>query len=303
MDVVNMKIKLSYIPMVIISFLFTACSPYHQLSPQYAPIHGGQIEYYQLGQGSPIVLIPGYATDVSSWSRTFISSLATEHELIVLNNRNVGGSHIDSTRYTTRDLAQDVHQLIQHLHLKNPAVLGISMGGMIAQQLAALYPHALGQLILINTAISGHKAVHPSPVMENKILSIPHNQIGFYWVAVNSFFPASWRMRMAYRLVSDRFLPKHLTKVDYDAIIPPQHALLMDWMQDELTAKKLSHLPMPVLILSGDADEVIPPINSQILAQTIPHSRLQQWENGGHAMIYQFPKEMAKQILSCISSE
>ena len=53
---------------------------------------------------------------------------------------------------------------------------------------------------------------------------------------------------------------------------------------------------MPVLILNGTADAVIPPINSSILVQTIPHAELIRWKDGGHAMIYQYPKQIAQCI-------
>lgn len=53
---------------------------------------------------------------------------------------------------------------------------------------------------------------------------------------------------------------------------------------------------MPVLILNGKSDAVIPPINSNILVQVIPHSELTQWEEGGHAMIYQYPQQLTDRI-------
>ena len=222
--------------------MLSGCGIYNstesKLTPQYTHVARGEIEYYKFGSGSPIILIPGYATDVSSWSNDFLRTLANHHQLIVLNNRNVGGSRINSTRYKSHDLANDVFQLMQHLQLKNPAVIGISMGGMIAQQVAALHPSHVGQLILINTAISGHKAIHPSHQMEKTILSIPHNKLGFYLVAVNSFFPSSWKIKMAGKLVTDRFHPKNYNEINLSSIIPYQQSLIIDWAHDEVTAKK-----------------------------------------------------------------
>lgn len=267
-----------------------------KLLPKSAPIVLGKIEYYQLGHGTPIVLIAGYATDVTSWSNRFLIALAAHHQLIIPNNRNVSGSQINSTRYLSRDLANDVSQLIQHLHLKKPTVLGISMGGMIAQQLAILHPDQVGHLILINTAIAGHQSVHPKPKIEKKILNIPQNKLGLYFVAVDLFFPSGWKIKMAYKLVVDRFQPKKYSEINLKAIIPYQQRLILDWGNDDFSAKKISQLPMPVLILNGKADAVIPPINSNILAQVIPHSELTQWKEGGHAMIYQYPQQLTDRI-------
>jgi pimeloyl-ACP methyl ester carboxylesterase len=294
------QLKQCLILIILLGVLLSGCGTVHttesNLTPHYSPIVDGTIEYYQLGKGSPIVLIPGYATDVSSWSDEFLKELAKHHQLIVLNNRNVAGSIIHSERYTSADSANDVGQLIRNLHLKNPAVLGISMGGMIAQQVAVLHPNDVGQLILINTAISGSKSVHPSMGIERKMLNIPQNKLSFYLLAVDSFFPSSWKPRMAVKLVTGRFQTKHSKEINLKKIIPYQKKFLMDWGQDEVTAQKIRQLSIPVLILNGSADIIIPPINSTILARAIPHAKLVRWQDGGHAMIYQYPKQMAYSI-------
>jgi pimeloyl-ACP methyl ester carboxylesterase len=263
---------------------------------EYVAVKNGNIEYYKFGSGSPIILIPGYATDVSSWDRNFLAALAQQHQVIVLNNRNVGRSSIQSSRYETRDLANDIYQLIQHLSLQKPAILGISMGGMIAQQLAVMHPDKLGQLILINTVIAGRQAIPPVTPVEKQMLDMPTNLLARYLVALKLFFPASSRMQMAYALAVDRFQPKSYKEIDPAAILPQQRQLVLHWVDDNATAKKISRLNLPVLILNGNADNVIPPINSVILACNIRNSQIVGWKNGGHAMIYQYPIEIANTI-------
>ncbi len=289
---------------VFVLLLLSGCSTYHpsetdnlrQLAPHYVTTKQGQIEYYRAGQGTPIVLIPGYATDVSSWNREFLAALAMQHQIIILNNRDVGGSHTLSTSYESKDLANDTYQLIQQLKLKKPTIIGISMGGMIAQQFAVLHPKSLSHLVLINTAIAGKQSVRPTLAMQNKLQHIPTNKLGFYLSAVDLFFPSGWKKNMSYSLIVDRFQPRDLKEVDIDAIMLRQQNLVEHWLNDDKTAKKIQQLQIPVLILNGTADIIIPPINSIVLANTIPHAKLVRFINGGHAMIYQFPKEMANQI-------
>lgn len=285
----------------------SGCSSHYaaqsQATPRYASVEQGQIEYYRIGKGSPIVLIPGYATDATSWNRDFLAELSEQHELIILNNRNVSGSRFNTTQYSSKALANDVDQLIRHLRLQKPAVLGISMGGMIAQQVAAQHPKDVGQLILINTAISGHKSVRPNKAMEEKMLNIPASNVGFYHVAVNSFFPTSWKPQAAYSLANDRFKPGVYHEIDRQAVTPQQRELLMTWANDNATAKKLGKLPVPTLVLNGEADIVIPPVNSVILAKTIPHAQLIRWKDGGHAMIYQYPTDIAESINDFIKAQ
>jgi pimeloyl-ACP methyl ester carboxylesterase len=299
---------------LIFIMLLSACSPYKQstqtmtteqlakLHPHYVATDKGRIEYYRFGQGSPIVLIPGYATDISSWDREFLATLAQHHQVIVLNNRNVGGSFSQSKHYDSQDLAKDTHQLITKLKLTKPAVLGISMGGMIAQQLAVMYPNQLGQLILINTAIAGKKAVHPSEKVEKELLDMPQNKLGRYMVAMKLFFPDTWKTRMAVALAVDRFQPENYLEINPKITMVEQRRLVVHWLDNEKAAKQISHLQLPVLILNGEADVVIPPVNSVILARSIPNAKLQRWKEGGHAMIYQYPKQIANSVSDFIAN-
>lgn len=284
------------------------CSTYHQsthqyateklntLTPHYIVTDQGQIEYYRCGNGTPILLIAGYATDVSSWNREFLATLAQHHLIIVPNNRHVGGSKNFSDSYQVHDLANDMYKLIQKLRLKKPAVVGISMGGMIAQKLAVLHPEKLGYLILINTAIGGEKSVPPSSYIKEKLLTLPKNKVGFYLTAIDLFFPSNWKMKMAYSLIIERFQPQMLTQIDFDLVMPKQQQLILNWRHDRSIDKNLNKLKLPVLILNGEADVVIPPVNSEILANTVAHARLIRWPEGGHAMIYQYPEEIGNEI-------
>lgn len=292
-------------------FFISGCSTHHQvatvqfnkLSPHYVSIQQGTMEYYQFGSGNPIVLIPGYATDVSSWNKDFLAVLAQHHRMIVLYNRNVGGTQIASTSYSSKDLANDTYQLIQKLKLKKPAVIGISMGGMIAQQLAILHPDTLSHLILINTSIAGKQSIRPSPMVEKKLRGLAKNKFGFYISAIDLFFPSKWKMRMAVSLATDRFQPLNYSEIDYNAVMPQQQRLIMQWLDDNDSAEKTKEIRLPVLILNGKADIVIPPVNSVILAHTIPHAKLVRWEEGGHAMIYQYPEEIGNVINNYIAAK
>lgn len=294
--------------------ILSGCSTYHaaiykptiksmnKSLPHYACTSKGQIEYYRFGNGTPIILIPGYATDVSSWDRYFLAGLAQHHQLIVSNNRNVGCSCTASTSYQTKELANDIYDLIRQLKLKKPSVIGISMGGMIAQHLAVLHPEALSHVILINTAIAGNQAVLPSPDIQGKLAHLPKNKIGFYLSAIELFSSPSWKMQMANSLATERFLPQELADIDYATVMPQQQPAIRHWFSNNAVAKEISKIQLPVLILNGEADIVIPPINSVILAETIPHAQLVRWKEGGHAMIYQYPEEMAEIINKFISS-
>lgn len=303
-----MKYQIRHGLVLLLILLMTGCATHRQLNnqfpienlkqatPHYSAIQNGHMEYYRFGTGSPIVLIPGYVTDITSWDKKFLATLAEKHQVIVFNNRNVGGSDVQSDHYESQDLARDTYQLIQKLHLRKPAILGISMGGMIAQQLAVLYPNKIGQLILINTAIAGKQSVRPDPATEKLMLNMPTSKLGRYIVALKLFFPATQRTQMGVALVFDRFQPKNYTEINPNTVMSEQRFLVLQWTKDNATAKKLGRLNLPVLVLNGVADSVIPPVNSIILTKTIPHAELMRWQKGGHAMIYQYPESIANAV-------
>lgn len=266
------------------------------LTAQTITVRGGQIEYYRFGSGSPILLIAGYLTDISSWNKIFLATLANQHQVIIFNNRNVGRSFMPEAQYGITDLANDTKALIYALHLQKPAVLGVSMGGMIAQQLALAQQDLLGQLILVNTMSTGEQAVLPSDAILRKMRDIPRHKFARFIAAINLFFPVKWRFKMAYTLLTDRFFPKDYQEINIEHIIAGQQHAMMNWVQRYKLASGLAHLHLPVLIVSGQVDSVIPPENSQILAHLLPHAKLIRIEEGGHGVLYQYPDVLAQAI-------
>lgn len=248
-----------------------------------------------------MILIAGYGTDVSSWNKPFISRLASDHQLYLVNNRYVGRSASLAKTYNTKEQSADIHQLVKQLHLKKVAVLGISMGGMIAQQYAIQYPETVDTLILINTEMAGKQSVHPAPDVEKAMFNMPESKLGRYFLARRLFFPPADRWRMSYALIADRFQPMNDVEIDFASVQTKQRALILDWLNDDRAAQALHTLRMPVLVLNGLSDSVIPPINSELLAKSIPRARLVRWQGGGHAMIYQYPAEIAQTINEFLS--
>lgn len=262
----------------------------------------GRIEYYVLGQGKPIVLISGYAANVGSWNRKFLLSLAEHNQLILFDNRNIGGSYNKSAAYTSKDLAEDTYNLITHLHLYKPAVIGISMGGMIAQQLAVLHSDEVSRLVLINTAIAGNQAVKPNAQIQQLVTHIPQGKLSRFIVVMSLMVPPFWWPQVIHEIRTDRFTPNnHKESEITKKTLGQQKLLVLDWVNDNATAKKIAALSMPTLILNGEKDEMIPPINSVILAETIPHAKIKRWPNGGHMMTYQFPNSIADAIVDFLN--
>lgn len=293
-----MKTKLIAIIAYLCSLPVFALTPaeLQQLQPQYISVPHGKIEYYRFGEGSPIVLISGYASNIAGWNQEFVEDLANEHEVILFDNRNVGGSINHNKDYSTKALAADTHALVQKLKLDHPTILGISMGGMIAQQYAVSYPHDISHLILINTVIAGHHSIPPTTFAAEAILHTPQNVMKRYLTGIQLLAPPKWWLHMTYSLARDHFPGDKLSLNISESILNEQRQLILNWANDDIAAAEIPAIKTPTLVLNGGEDAVIPPGNSEILARTIPNSTLLRWQEGGHAMIYQYPLQIAQAV-------
>ncbi len=97
------------------------------------------INYEVHGDGEPLIMINGLADDLSSWAYQ-TEEFARHFKVIIFDNRGIGGTDKPEGRYTTAEMAADARGLLNHLGIERAHVLGVSMGGMIAQEFALAYP-------------------------------------------------------------------------------------------------------------------------------------------------------------------
>jgi pimeloyl-ACP methyl ester carboxylesterase len=288
-----MKINFNLFRILILSavIILAACTPQQKI----LPVKDGQLAYYRFGQGSPIVLITGYAATISEWNKTFLQTLARNHEVIVFDNRNVGDSHFTASSYRMNDLVNDANQLITQLNLQKPTVLGWSMGGMVAQQLAIQHPASVGKLVLMSTAIGGDSAIPVSPAVMEKLNSTTGTPAEKFQRALSVLFPAPVVPEMARIFVPNMFIPSGQPEVPPPAdVVRKQKLILEDWAKANTVPHELRRLQIPTLILAGTEDAIVSPKNAQILARAIPHAKLVEINGGGHAMMYQYPIKLAQ---------
>src|SRR5437867_6307392 len=133
------------------------------------PVDGGQIAYRRLGSGRPLVVLNGLAATSADWDPSFIDRLSSASEIVLLDNRGIGASTDDGAPFDIGELAEDVVQVIEALHLDAPSVLGWSMGGFIAQRLALDHPDRLHKLILLSTDPGGAEAKLASPAVRAQL--------------------------------------------------------------------------------------------------------------------------------------
>ncbi len=119
-----------------------------------AKIGDTQIHYEEYGEGPPLIMILGLGQDTATWEFQ-ISDFSEHFRLILLDNRDSGKSSRIPEAYTTETMARDILGLMDHLGIARAHLLGTSMGGMIAQQVALMAPERVISLVLASTTSWG----------------------------------------------------------------------------------------------------------------------------------------------------
>ena len=113
-----------------------------------------ELYYEEHGSGEPLIMVLGLGQDVATWGLQ-IEALSKHLRLIVFDNRDAGRSSRCPDNYTTQSMARDILYLMDHLGIERTHLLGTSMGGMIAQNVALMAPERLKSLILVSTTSWG----------------------------------------------------------------------------------------------------------------------------------------------------
>lgn len=121
-------------------------------------VDGAQIVYRRIGKGRPLVVLTGFGATSADWDPSFIDRLASSNELILLNNRGIGGSTDDGQSFDIAKLAADTACVIETLGIERANVLGWSMGGFVAQSLAVKHADRVDKLVLLPTDSGGIEA-------------------------------------------------------------------------------------------------------------------------------------------------
>lgn len=246
-----------------------------------------QLYYETYGQGEALLLIAGIGYGTWLWAKQ-IPELSKYFSVIAFDNRGVGRSDKPDIEYTVSLLASDAYELLRALKVERAHILGISLGGFIAQQLALDHPEIANKLILCSTSHGGPNMILP----KGEIL-----QFMAFGAGKETF------QRGIELAFSPEYLAKHPEEI---AKITermrrnrqPRYAYLRQFMAPiNFNSEPVLHkLTMPVLVMAGEADCVVPVENSRILANKLPNAKLVTFPNAGHLFFVEQSEEANKII-------
>jgi pimeloyl-ACP methyl ester carboxylesterase len=248
------------------------------------------VAYRVIGDGAPLILIMGFGGTMDIWDPTLLRELAATYRVIVFDNRGMGGTTGPASDFSIEQLADDTAGLLDALGVERAHVLGYSMGGYVAQELALKYPERVNRLVLMGTGCGGTEGIPARPEALRALTDMSGSIAEVLQRVISVLVPADW----------SRDHGGYLESVLMRAAAPPDRASLarqeraMDTWRG--TCERLAQLRAPTQVLAGTADEVLAPANALMLVNRIPGAWLAQFPDGGHGMQYQYPGEIAATI-------
>lgn len=246
-------------------------------------VAGVSIHYTSQGQGSPVLFLMGLGVGGIGWQPQ-VEALRGRHRCITFDNRGVGASDSPPGPYTTAQMAKDALAVLDAAGETSAHVVGISLGGMIAQRLALAAPERVRSLSLLATHAGG-----PTSVPTARALAI--------FAQLSRRPPPSER----FELIGQLLYPREWFETHRDELrramestifqtpsTPSGYLAQVAAAATHLTLHTLASLPpVPTLIATGADDIAVRPLNSDLMARALPHARSVRWAGVGHGCTVQ----------------
>ena len=254
-------------------------------------VHGRSIFYERRGEGEPLVLIMGLSGNSLTWGEPFLSLLERDFDVIAFDNRGIGRSGPAHEDFTISDLAADTAGLLSALRLDAAHVMGISMGGMIAQQLALDHRERVRGLVLGCTYAGGPGARLTDPAVAQSLAD--PMLAGDREAAVR----AAWQANVAAPYAADEqaFARFHELAVRHPPPLPTIVRQTLAVTGHDLSAR-LGEIEAPTLVLHGTEDRMLDVVNGRLVAAAIPGARLEIFEGVGHLFFWEQPERSAELV-------
>jgi pimeloyl-ACP methyl ester carboxylesterase len=255
---------------------------------RFAQAGGARIAWYERGSGTPLVMATGTGSTMAEWDPALLRLLAAGHRLILFDYPGIGrSSGLAHGRTSFAALADTTARFMDAIGVPRADVLGWSMGGFVAQQLAIRHPDHVAHLVLAATNPGGDHAVlgdaddqsadsDPDP-SQAEVLALLYPRTAAGRREGRAFYHRLDTASERGEIPDDFRVP--------DATVRAQVAAEDPWLRSNANADALKRLALPVLVTAGDVDPVTPPANARWMARQIPGARLRILP-GAHAFLF-----------------
>jgi pimeloyl-ACP methyl ester carboxylesterase len=263
-----------------------------------ARARSGSTELYfeRTGAGAPVLLVMGLGMNATGWWRT-VPVLAERLEVLAFDNRGVGRSDRPEGPYTAAAMADDCAAVLDAAGIERAHVYGISLGGMIAQEVALRHPDRVDRLVLGATTPGGGRGVR----VDEATLAFFARRAEMtaeeaVWASVPYNYAPRTREQRAGAIGEDI-----VQRLRFPIEPEPYRAQLEAALGHD-TGERLGEIGARTLVVHGELDRMVPVANAHILAAAIPGARLDLWPEAGHLYFTDEP-EVDRKVLEFLTSE
>ncbi len=235
------------------------------------------LHYESTGAGAPVLLVMGLGMNATGWWRTVPVLVEAGLRVLSFDNRGVGRSDRPAGPYTTATLADDAVAVLDAACVKHAHIYGISLGGMIAQEIALRHPDRITRLALGATTPGGARAIPADaqtleffqrrgqmPAGEAVWASVPYNYSARTRAEHGDRIAQDISQRLRYPIEPEFYAAQLAAAIRHDA------------------HDRLAQISAPTLVVHGSADVMVPPANGRLLASLIPDARLLELSGAAH---------------------
>ena len=257
--------------------------------------NGISIYYETKGSGDPLMMINGWGGNLDSWGAHMIDLLAEKYHVIMMDNRGTGRSDKPDIPYTMDMMAADVKGVLDSLGIEKAHVMGFSMGGAITQTFGMNYPETVKSLVVCGASAGGEHSISSDPQVQMDLALIAN--------PLPEMTQRDVTVKLLYLLYSKKYVEANLEALVADETYsdyPTPSFALMNQSAAIGTMSTYDHLPemkMPVLVITGGDDKLVPAQNSEKIASRIPKSKLVILPGCGHGFLKQKTDEAVAHIL------
>jgi 3-oxoadipate enol-lactonase len=269
----------------------------------------GAIDLYydEQGSGDPLLLVMGLAADSAAWLFQ-VPDFARHYRTIVFDNRGVGRSAKPPGPYTIHEMADDTAGLLDVLGIARAHVVGVSMGGMIAQELALRHPDRVRGLVLACTYPEPDAEVERQRQFSMAQFGGTVAADGEMRIDLTALDPMLFFQHLLPRVFNQAFIDQELPKLMQLFSGALQYGFSMEAILGQVAAvmghratDRLHQIRARTLVITGDADLLIPPANSRVLAEHIPNAKLVTIPGGSHGFNFETPEIFNREVLDFLA--